>query len=164
MAEGCPSTGVRSEDDPLELHDRGAVDIDPLELLELLRLRVDVFVVEQACAYHELDGRDGETSTRHLWLSDGCRPVAYLRLLDDGDARRIGRVATAADRRGEGLAARLVSHALATSAAPWVLDAQSHLEGWYRAFGFEACGDAFVEDGIEHVPMRRVVPADKMQP
>ena len=148
----------------LELHDRGAADIDPLTLLELLRLRVDVFVVEQACAYHELDGRDAEASTRHIWLSDSGRPVAYLRLLDDGPARRIGRVVTAADRRGEGLAAGLVSHALATSTGPWVLDAQSHLEGWYRHFGFETCGAAFVEDGIEHMPMMRVVPAAKMRP
>jgi ElaA protein len=148
----------------LELHDRGAADIDPLSLLELLRLRVDVFVVEQACAYHELDGRDGEASTRHIWLSEDARPVAYLRLLDEGDVRRIGRVVTAADRRGEGLAARLVSHALATSCGPWVLDAQSRLEGWYLDFGFEVCGAAFVEDGIEHVPMRREAPADRISP
>jgi ElaA protein len=142
----------------LALHDHPAVEIDPLTLLELVRLRVDVFVVEQACAYHELDGRDAELSTRHIWLSEGRRPVAYLRLLDDGDARRIGRVVTAADRRGEGLAARLVAHALATSPGPWVLDAQSHLEDWYRRFGFDPCGALFVEDGIEHRPMRRSCP------
>lgn len=148
----------------LTLHDRGAADIEPLTLLELLRLRVDVFVVEQACAYPELDGRDGDASTRHVWLSDDGQPVAYLRLLDDGGTRRIGRVVTVADRRGEGLAARLVAHVLASSAGPWVLDAQSRLEGWYRRLGFEVCGAAFVEDGIEHVPMKREAPADTIAP
>jgi len=137
------------------LHDRRLAELDPVTLLALLKLRVDVFVVEQACPYPEIDGRDGETGTRHLWWDDGEGPVAVLRLLDDGDARRIGRVVTAPRRRREGLAARLLEHALATSEGPWVLDAQSHLAGWYGGFGFVPSGPEFVEDGIPHVPMRR---------
>jgi ElaA protein len=72
-------------------------DLDATTLYELLRLRVDVFVVEQRCPYPELDGRDTEPATRHLWLPDperGGSPVAYLRLLAEPDqAVRIGRVA-----------------------------------------------------------------------
>jgi len=125
------------------------------ELHDILRLRVDVFVVEQDCAYAELDGRDRESTTRHIWIADEAGVVAYLRLLDDGESRRIGRVVTRAAARGTGLAGRLVDHAILTSDAPWVLDAQTRLEPWYRDRGFETAGSEFVEDGIPHVPMRR---------
>ncbi len=138
------------------VHDRHTRELDPVELYELLRLRVDVFVVEQACCYPELDGRDLEPATRHLWVADDTgRPVSCLRLLADPDATRIGRVATRPERRGEGLAARLVDHALATSPGPHVLDAQVPLREWYERWGFVASGPPFVEDGIPHLPMRR---------
>ncbi len=131
--------------------------IDASTAYALLRLRVDVFVVEQGCPYPELDGRDTEPATRHLWLDDGAGPTAYLRVLDEhGGGRRIGRVCTRADARGRGLAAALVGHALCTwSGEVSVLDAQSHLAHWYERFGFAVSGPAFVEDGIPHVPMRR---------
>ena len=129
--------------------------LDPSTLYDLLRLRVDVFVVEQACPYHELDGRDTERGARHCWIEDHGRVVAYLRLLSEPDgATRLGRVATARDRRGEGLAARLVDHALGLAGRPVVADVQSHLVAWYARFGFAADGPEFVADGIPHLPMR----------
>lgn len=141
--------------DPV-VHDRRTPELEPETLLGLLALRVDVFVVEQQCAYREIDGRDNEAGTRHLWIDDRRGlPVAYLRLLDDGAARRIGRVVTRHDHRRRGLADLLVRRAVATSEAPWVLDAQAHLEGWYEALGFARTGDAYLDDGIPHVPMRR---------
>jgi len=113
-------------------------------------------VVEQECVYPELDGRDIELTTRHLWLESADGEITcYLRLLDDGAARRIGRVVTPQSRRSQGLAARLVDEAVARTPGPWVLDAQSHLVEWYLARGFSRAGDEFVEDGIPHVPMRR---------
>ena len=123
----------------------------------LLRLRVDVFVVEQQCPYPELDGRDTEPATRHLWLADAAGPTAYLRVLaEPGGGRRIGRVCTRPDVRGRGLAAVLVEHALASSSGCLVvLDAQSHLQHWYARFDFVVSGPSFVEDGIPHVPMTR---------
>ncbi|MDW3219183.1 MAG: GNAT family N-acetyltransferase [Acidimicrobiales bacterium] len=139
----------------MAVFDRSFAELSTLELHDLLRLRVDVFVVEQACPYPELDGRDTETTTRHVWMADDAGPQAYVRLLDDGEARRIGRVATRSDARGNGHAGALVDHVIATSSGPWVLDAQSHLAEWYTARGFVACGPEFVEDGIAHVPMRR---------
>lgn len=139
----------------MELLDRGFAELTAKELHEILKLRVDVFVVEQACAYPELDGRDPEPGTRHLWFADDDGIRAYVRVLDDRTARRLGRVVTAPGARGRGLAAKLVDHAVASTAGPWVLDAQSHLQGWYVDRGFEVAGAAFVEDGIPHVPMRR---------
>ena len=131
-------------------------ELDAPTLYALLRLRVDVFVVEQECPYPELDGRDLEPSTVHVWTSDVEGPTAYLRVLDDGDIARIGRVCTRADARGSGLAAQLMQAALAQSAGRTVvLDAQSYLAGWYARFGFVADGPEFIEDGIPHIPMRR---------
>ena len=127
------------------------------EFHDLLRLRIDVFVVEQACAYPELDGRDVEDGTEHHWTTgaDGA-PSCCARTLDDGDAIRIGRVVTAPAARGGGLAAALMAHLVDRyDGRPLVLDAQSHLADWYRRFGFEPDGAEFVEDGIPHVPMRR---------
>jgi ElaA protein len=123
----------------------------------LWALRSEVFVVEQAAAYLDLDGRDVEAGTRHLWVEDAGVPVATLRVLDDGDTWRIGRVATARSHRGQGLAAALLRAALEECGGrPVVLDAQSYLTDWYTAFGFVPDGHEFVdEDGIPHTPMRR---------
>jgi ElaA protein len=142
-------------------------DIDPVTLYQLLALRVDVFVVEQACAYPELDGRDLEPAARLVWAESAARPggpatpVATLRVLVDPDgSARIGRVATAASARSAGVAARLMHRGLELGAelAPGhdaVLNAQAHLEHWYARFGFVRDGADFDEDGIAHVPMRR---------
>ena len=133
-------------------------ELDAATLYAILRLRVDVFVVEQECPYPELDGRDAEPDARHLWIELDGAIAAYLRLLVDPDgAARIGRVATAAGARGRGLAADLMRAAVAAAGdVDIVLNAQAHLEGWYGRFGFTVDGPQFVEDGIPHVPMRRV--------
>lgn len=138
-------------------------DLDAATLYRILRLRAEVFVVEQDCPYLDPDGRDDEPGTRHCWVADGADGAgvaAYLRLLTDGVAddadRRIGRVVTAPRARGRGHAAALVAHALRLAGPrPVVLDAQSHLVDWYARHGFAVDGAEFVEDGIPHTPMRR---------
>jgi len=142
----------------VHLYDRGFADLDAPTLYAILRLRSDVFVVEQACPYPELDGRDTEPTTRHLWLADDpADPQSYLRILTEPDgAARIGRVCTAAAARGLGLSRRLMDAALARAGdRPCVLDAQTYLVKFYRSFGFTVAGVEFVEDGIPHMPMRR---------
>lgn len=151
-----PASGPQPER-PVQLNIVTAAfsDLDPPTLYAILRLRNLVFVVEQRCAYLDLDGRDLEPETRHCWVMHEGEVGAYLRLVsEDGAVRRIGRVVTAPVARGRGLAAMLVRHALTLTARPVVLDAQSHLAGWYAALGFEPGGPEFVEDGIPHVPMR----------
>jgi ElaA protein len=131
-------------------------DLDPRTAYLLWALRESVFVVEQACPYQELDGRDLEPRTRHLWAEHDGAPVGYLRVLDDGAHDRIGRVLVTRPHRGAGLSAVLMSAALdVVGARPCVLDAQTPLAGWYAGFGFARDGDDFVEDGIPHTPMRR---------
>jgi len=132
-------------------------ELDTATLYALLRFRVDVFVVEQRCAYPELDGRDTEPGTIHRWIADGEAIAAYLRVLEEPDgAARIGRVAVAPHARGTGLAGRLMLDALEyLGDRPCVLDAQTYLSGFYARLGFAVTGPEFLEDGIPHVPMRR---------
>ena len=131
-------------------------ELSPFELYGLCRLRVDVFVVEQECPYPELDGRDAEPTTVHLWFEEDGAVLATIRILDDGGTRAIGRVATAASARSRGLAGRLVEEGIALCEGfPITLGAQAYLEGWYERFGFRRSGEGYVEDGIPHVPMRR---------
>jgi ElaA protein len=122
----------------------------------LWRLRQQVFVIEQDCAYPDLDGRDAEPTARHFVLLEEGAVVGALRLLDDGDWLRIGRVVVAESARGRGFADRLMRAALGeVGDRPVRLDAQTGLAAWYESFGFAASGPEFVEDGIAHLPMAR---------
>lgn len=143
------------------IHDHRFRDLDPTTFHDLLKIRIDVFVVEQECPYAELDGRDTEPGTRHVWLEDISGPVAYLRVLLELDSsHRIGRVATLAAARGNGLAGRLLDHVHATTPGRLVLDAQTHLVPWYTSLGYLPTGGEFLEDGIAHVPMARQAAGD----
>jgi len=166
----------------IDLHIAGFTDLDTVTLYAILRLRADVFIVEQHCAYSDVDGRDLERGTRHLWLTatDGIaapapaasrrtgeaggpnlppRILAYLRMLDDPDgAARIGRVCVARDARRAGHAATLLAAALDMigTARDVVLDAQAYATRLYEDAGFVRDGEEFLDDGIMHVAMRRV--------
>ncbi|WP_104106426.1 GNAT family N-acetyltransferase [Nocardioides sp. 616] len=132
-------------------------DLTARELHAILKLRVDVFVVEQQCPYPDVDDRDAEPTTVHMWLAaDDGRPLSVLRILQDPDAAVIGRVATARDARGHGYAARLVAAALERIGdGPVRIGAQAYLEEWYQQFGFQRTGPNYLEDDIPHLPMRR---------
>jgi ElaA protein len=130
-------------------------DLANTTLYAILKLRTDVFVVEQKCAYPELDGRDTEPGTRHVWLSRGDEIFAYLRILDDGDVERIGRVVVAPGERGGGYAGRIMADALTVIGnRTSVLEAQAHLARFYAKFGYQQTGPEYLEDGIPHIPMR----------
>ncbi|MCX6464367.1 MAG: GNAT family N-acetyltransferase [Pseudonocardiales bacterium] len=154
------SDAARRIDSTATVHRAWAADLDPRTLYELMRLRVDVFVVEQESAYAELDGRDLEDRARHFWLAGGGRPPAVLgtlRLLKEPNGEyRIGRLCTAKEARGRGLGKRLMEAVLAeTGDRPSVLDSQEHLVDFYAGFGYRATGEPYDWDGVAHVPMRR---------
>ncbi|KAB7758077.1 hypothetical protein A5630_05100 [Mycolicibacterium mucogenicum] len=138
-----------------------AKDLDAATLYELLKLRVEVFVVEQACPYPELDGRDLLAETRHFWLeSPDGQVISTLRLMEEhpGGEKvfRIGRVCTKRSDRGQGHTLRLMQAALAeVGTYPCRIDAQTYLEDMYARHGFVRDGEEFLEDGIPHVPMIR---------
>ncbi|SFA89036.1 ElaA protein [Amycolatopsis marina] len=135
-------------------------ELNTADAYAILRLRVDVFVVEQECPYSELDGRDLLVSTRHFWVAaeEAGEPVlGCLRVLEEPDGGyRIGRVCTSVKARGTGLAARLMRAALESIGdAESVLDAQTYATGFYAKFGYRPEGAEYLEDGIPHVVMRR---------
>jgi ElaA protein len=140
----------------LEVRTVGFDDLPARTAYDVWRLRQQVFVIEQDCPYPDLDGRDVEPTTRHVVLLEDGSVIGTLRVLDDGDRARIGRVVVAPTARGRGLAARLMDEAMAVCGDREVrLDAQTGLTGFYEGYGFEVTGPEFDEDGVMHVPMER---------
>lgn len=138
---------------------------DALSLTDLyaaMRLRQEVFVVEQDCPYVDADGRD--PACLHLLGWDGEALVAYVRVFPPGASAHpeavIGRVVVHGERRGEGHGRAVMLEAHRRIEAAWAhppmwLSAQAHLERWYGGLGYAVCGEGYDEDGIPHLPMRR---------
>ena len=133
------------------------------DLYALLRLRQDVFVVEQDCPYSDADGCD--PSCFHLLGRYNEMLAAYLRVFPPGQYREeivIGRVVTAIQLRGKGLGSALMiegerSATEAFGSHPFFLSAQAHLKPWYNSLGYKVCGIGYDEDGIPHLPMRKEI-------
>lgn len=128
------------------------------DLYAILRLRSEVFVVEQGCVFLDLDGRDLEPSAEHLWTTDAAGVTGTVRLLDEGSGTwSIGRVVARPDVRSRGVAAHLMRAGLdrlrELRATTVRLGAQARLDDWYARFGFAPSGPRYLEDGILHVPM-----------
>lgn len=138
-------------------------DLGLQQLYAILKLRSEVFVVEQRCAYLDPDGQDLDGDTCHLMGWDGDQLVAYLRLLDpesQGGDVVIGRVLTAPAGRGKGLGHEMMEQALKQAEKRWpevpiYLSAQAHLQGYYGRYGFVVAGEEYLEDDIPHIGMRR---------
>lgn len=133
------------------------------ELYRVLALRQEVFVVEQACPYQDVDGRDRVAT--HLWTDDeaGARALAYARLFAPGVRYAeacIGRVVTAPSTRRSGLGRALMHEAIARlhaayGSVPIRISAQRYLERFYGELGFVAASPEYDEDGIPHLEMVR---------
>jgi ElaA protein len=136
---------------------RNAKTIAVVELYALLRVRTDVFVLEQACPYPELDGRGLLEGTLHAGAHDNGDLLGAIRVRAvDGSDLSIGRVATAPVARGRGVASQLLQHGieLFRPDATIQVNAQAPLESWYEHFGLLRNGDPYDEDGIPHIPMK----------
>lgn len=133
------------------------------ELYQLLKLRVDVFVVEQTCPYPELDDKDPITGVYHLLGYEQGQLVACARLLPAGisyPSVSIGRVATHEKARGNGLGHQLLEQAIHQCQRLWPnsaieIGAQEHLSAFYGRYGFVATSEVYLEDGIPHIDMKR---------
>ncbi|WP_105256930.1 GNAT family N-acetyltransferase [Streptococcus suis] len=129
------------------------------ELYGILTLRVDVFVVEQACPYPEVDGKD--PNCLHLLGTDEGELVAYLRILPAGlsyDEVSIGRVVIKSSHRGKGLGRPMTEQAIHFITNEWKerqikIGAQAHLEKFYSSLGFEPVSEVYLEDDIPHLDM-----------
>lgn len=132
------------------------------QLFDVLQLRVDVFVVEQQCAYPELDEYDRRAETRHLsGRNDAGRLIAYVRILPPGSACpdvNFGRFVVRKDARGQGVGHQLLREALKEIQHNWPgsaikISAQDYLQKFYEQYGFVRVSDVYLEDGIPHVEM-----------
>ncbi|MFD2643855.1 GNAT family N-acetyltransferase [Pseudomonas japonica] len=138
-------------------------DLGKEQLYAVLQLRNQVFVLEQKCPYQDLDGQDLAGDTCHLMAWQDDQLLGYLRLLDptsQGGDVVIGRVVVSEAGRGHGLGHKLMVRALEQAQENWpdvpvYLSAQAHLQEYYRKHGFEVVGEAYLEDGIPHIGMRR---------
>lgn len=135
-------------------------DLSARELHDILKLRFDVFVLEQQSLYPEIDGGDPEALHLIVEADDAIIGVARIMGLEDTGPITIGRVAIATPHRGGGLGSRMVTAALdhlaAHAAGRYVtLGAQLHLEDFYAGFGFRRVSGVYDDGGIPHVDMTR---------
>lgn len=127
------------------------------ELYEILRLRAEVFVVEQNCVYQDLDEVD--LDAYHVYLKDEGRIVAYLRVVDKGkrlEEVSLGRVISLKRRQGVGSELMKVGIRVAKEnfgAKKIMIGAQAYAQPFYEASGFKRISDEYLEDGIPHVYM-----------
>lgn len=135
---------------------------DGASLYALLKMRFDVFILEQQSFYPELDDQDQKAL--HLTAHRGDCLVGVLRILPTNPIS-IGRVAVRKTARGDGLAGRMMQAALERIAADWPdrevkLGAQQHLEVFYSRFGFKRCSGVYDDGGIPHIDMVRAAKGD----
>lgn len=129
------------------------------ELYNILKVRTEVFIVEQNCPYPEVDGKD--LQSYHLYKEENGEIIAYLRILARGVSYKelsIGRVLVKKEYRGRKLAQQMMEHALQfiqneLNETTVKIQAQEYLRKFYRSFGFEAISETYLEDNIPHIDM-----------
>ncbi|OOH91249.1 GNAT family N-acetyltransferase [Pasteurellaceae bacterium 15-036681] len=123
------------------------------ELFEIYKIRVAVFVVEQNCAYPEVDNKD--LIATHLFAQNNSKIIAYCRIIPEQDGIHIGRVLIAEFARGKGLARELMQKALShcEQSQNIYVQAQAHLQDFYGSLGFKPISDVYLEDNIPHLDM-----------
>ena len=141
----------------LILHKKTFLQLTTDELYELLRVRSEVFVVEQNCVYQDQDGDDQQAI--HLWLTLGDRIVALARVCPARTHMQeisIGRVITTV--RDKGYGKQIMLHAIDAAkeffgATLIDIEAQEYAKGFYESVGFKQSSDTFMLDGIPHIKM-----------
>ncbi|RBP51603.1 GNAT family N-acetyltransferase [Arenicella xantha] len=150
---------------PIHWLNKSFNELNQHEMFDLLELRQRVFIVEQECAYPDMDATD--KVARHLMAWDGETLAGCTRLIGPGityEHASIGRVAIAQAYRGTGLGRQLMERSIAEiqqrfPAQLIKIGAQQYLEGFYNSLGFVTVSDRYLEDGIPHIDML-LTPAD----
>ena len=129
-----------------------------MALYQILKVRSEVFVVEQVCIYQDIDEVD--LSAFHIYQSHDEKVIAYARCIPPNNKpfSQIGRVLVASDARGQGLAKQLMQTAIEFNFKQWPdssikISAQTYLIKFYQSLGFELVSEAYLEDGIPHQDM-----------
>lgn len=129
------------------------------ELYDILKLRNEVFVVEQQCIYQDCDDKD--KISYHIFIKDNEKIVAYLRVFKKSTSQNeisIGRVVVNPKYRGKGLAKKIMNEAIKFTVDKLKIkdiriSAQAYLIDFYKDFGFTVISEEYLEDGIPHVEM-----------
>ena len=137
-------------------------ELSKKDLYDILRLRAEVFVVEQNCVYNDLDGADDKSYHLCAYDEDGCLAI-YLRVLPVGHEQpgmsSLGRFIIAPKHRGKGLAHDAMERGIEACKTAFpdsigiAIEAQAHLEKVYNQHGFKSVGEVFMLDGIPHIRM-----------
>lgn len=134
-------------------------DLTVGELYEILRLRAEIFVVEQDCVYQDLDGKDRRSM--HLFLEEDGEVIAYLRIIPEGisyEEPSIGRFVVKESERKNGIGREAMVKAIAYIAYEYKsarvrISGQAYLRKFYESLGFNVVGESYLEDGIPHFEM-----------
>ncbi len=137
-------------------------ELSAAEIHEILKLRQDVFIIEQTCIYPDIDGKD-EASTHLFAVDDENSICAYMRIIAPGlhyQEAALGRILTVQTSRGTGLGKALIEKGIETVAQEFPgqsikISAQEHLERFYQGFGFVTSSKPYDDDGIMHIDMIR---------
>lgn len=135
-------------------------ELTNIEVYEIIKLRTDVFVVEQQSIYSDCDNKDLQAYHLQLRSANG-KLVGYLRMLDRGvsyDSYSLGRVIIDSSLRGTGYGKQMLERAIAFIVEHWggkeiTISAQQHLTRFYGLVGFQQQSEPYMEDGIPHVQM-----------
>ena len=141
----------------MTLHKKLFSELTVDELYELLRVRSEVFVMEQDCVYQDMDGDD--QASVHLWLTEGDKVVALCRVCPAGTHMQevsVGRVITT--ERGKGYGKKMMLEGIKTArehfgAKRIDIEAQEYARGFYEQVGFRQSSEPFILDGIPHIRM-----------
>ena len=134
-------------------------DLKCKEIYNILKLRNEVFIVEQKCAYQDCDSKD--EGSYHLYLEENDEIIAYVRILKKGvsyDKIAIGRVVVNKNYRGKGIAREIMLKAINfieenLNETEIKLQAQVYLIDFYKDLGFKEISDEYLEDNIPHRDM-----------
>ncbi|WP_409439408.1 GNAT family N-acetyltransferase [Psychromonas sp. GE-S-Ul-11] len=139
-------------------------ELSAQRLYQILKLRQDVFVLEQTCLYADLDELDQQSAHISLINEEDDSLLAYCRVLPAGviyDDVAIGRVVVNQQARNKGIAKKLMEKTITfieteMQASAITISAQSHLQRFYESLGFLVISEPYDEDGIEHITMRLI--------
>ena len=133
-------------------------DLSKDQFFDILKLRIEIFVVEQCCYYQELDNEDKEAF--HVSIYNDGIIVAVGRIIPNLHHKevKIGRIAVKMEHRKKGLAYKMMKDIINFISKKYknfsvLLSAQTYLIEFYQSFGFKEIGNTYLEDGIEHINM-----------
>ncbi|MDZ7718991.1 MAG: GNAT family N-acetyltransferase [Balneolaceae bacterium] len=140
------------------IHATNLEEISAMELYQILKLRQDVFIIEQQCIYEDID--DIDPYSEHIYLKDGETIVAYSRIVPAGkkfDRPSIGRIVVKRSHRGKGYGLEVVQRCMKILSKRNVdkvlIEAQNYLKAFYESLGFKKISDPYPVDGILHIKM-----------